>query len=93
MLSSLTFLDQPIKKKYEEMGQKFKRAADKDAIKTVGNKAADDQFRRDTFMRRDSIRVAISKHNLRRQTTVGTAKLEPSSFEDQKKPDMLGGLL
>ena len=65
MLSSLTFLDQPIKKRYEEMGQKLKRASDKDAIKTLGR--ADDAFRRDTFLRRDSIRVAISKHNLQRR--------------------------
>ena len=57
------------------MGQKLKRASDKDSIKTVGGKA-DDQFRRDTFLRRDSIRVAISKHALsRRMTSVGTPKI------------------
>ena len=59
MLSSLTFLDQATKKRYEEMGQKLKRASDKDAIKTVGKLS--DQSRRDTFFRRDSVRVAINK--------------------------------
>ncbi len=50
MLSSLTFLDSTSKKRLEEMGSNFKRAADKDAINLP------DPRRDSSVLRRNSVR-------------------------------------
>lgn len=60
MLSSLAFLDSAAKKRFEDLGSQFKRAADKDAIKL----GSDHPTGRASVVRRNSVRQAIASHRL-----------------------------
>ena len=85
MLSSLTFLDSSSKKRLEEMGNQFKRAADKDAIK-MGSGDPNISGSRDSIMRRNSVRQAIASHRLQRRMT---SVASPDISHDSGRPSLL----